>query len=138
MTKTRLLIPAAVLVCAILVAASTVTGMTHANRRHSEAPAVRAMVRNGTCQAKEIWFAPASGRVLFLCQTEHDPRLWGGWIVFIAQNNGTELIQPHEATVLVSSEAYWRGVIRRDRYMPMLNFPTILDHATDSLGIATP
>ena len=123
---------------AFVILAASVAGMTHANTKHAEAPLVRASVRQGMCQAKEIWFAPTSGRILFLCQMEQNPQLWGGWVVFVAQNNGTELIQPHEATVFIGSQTYWRGVIERDHYMLAFNFPAVLDHATDVLGVQTP
>ena len=114
-----------------------VAGTAHADTKHIEAPVVRASIRGGMCQGKEIWFAPKSGRILFLCQLETDPAVYGGWIVFVTQNGGTELIPPHEASVFTnSSRVYWQGVIERDGYMLALDFPTVLDHACDTLGIS--
>jgi len=64
--------------------------------------------------------------------------LWAGWPVFITANNGLELIEPHEATAFIASERYWRRTITADGYLPAINFPQVLDHATDALGIRTP
>jgi len=127
------------LCCLVFLAATViVTGMTHANTKHGEATLVRSSICNGLCQQKEVWFSPASGRILFLCQLESDPTLWAGWPVFIAANNGMELIEPHEATAFIANERYWRRTITADGYLPAVNFPQVLDHATDALGIRTP
>ena len=134
MTRKMTLIPVAFILCTLLA----IAGTAHANTKHSNARLVRSSICNGLCQQKEIWFAPASGRILFLCQLESDPVLWAGWPVFITANNGLELIEPHETTAFIASERYWRRTITADGYLPAINFPQVLDHATDALGIRTP
>ena len=57
MTKRWLIFPSMFVVLVILLVG--VAGMTHANSKHNEAPLVRASVRQGACQAREVWFAPA-------------------------------------------------------------------------------
>lgn len=112
-------------------------GAAHADVRHPEAPAIRSKISEGLCSAKHAYFAPPSGRVLFLCQLEDNPRLWGGWIIYVTQDNGSELLDPiHEATCFVSRKSYWDRMIVRDGYIPIVLYPEVLDHATDSLGIA--
>lgn len=109
-------------------------GQAHADVKHGEAPMIRAQVRRGLCGAKELWFHPPSGRVLILCQLEVDPQVWGGWIIYVAQNNGQELLPiGHEATCFVALEQYWRGVIEREGYLPIAQYPRVLDHVTDMI-----
>lgn len=120
----------------LALASLNVGSMHHANEKHIEATGVRAQVRNGLCQQKEIWFKPAAGKVLLLCQSEAEPSQWGGWIVYATQNRGKQLLpELHEATVFVSTEAYWRKVIKRDGYRRGILYPRVVDHVTDSLGI---
>jgi len=138
MTRKMVLVP--IIACLgigmLLLAIASLAGTEHADSKHSEAALVRSCVRQGLCQQKEVWFAPTSGRVLFLCQLEgQNNDLWAGWVVFVAANHGTELIDPCEATVFVSSEWYWRDKIKRDRYEMGFLYPRIVDHATDVLGI---
>ena len=124
----------------LVLASLGLRDMGHANAKHVESPAIRIAARQGACRAKELWFAPASGRVLILCELESmsPPENWGGWIVYVTQNNGSELVTPHEATCFVSTRGYWSYVVERDGYLPLANYPRLLDHVTDSLGLPLP
>ncbi|MFH1636592.1 MAG: hypothetical protein ABIG63_21635 [Chloroflexota bacterium] len=138
MTLIKTSIPLALAAVLFIVLSAAIMGREHADTKHLEAPIIRARIQQGLCMAKEVRFAPTSGRLLILCQLENDPALWGGWIVFLTQNNGTEMIPPHEATVFVAPWEYWDGVIKRNGYVLGAYFPAVLDHATDALGIPLP
>lgn len=98
----------------------------HANSRHIEAPLIREHYRNETCEATEMWYSIKRGTILILCGLPNS-KLWGGLIFRVTENNGQRWLGDncYEATAFTAKRSYWRRVIKRDKYAPIMNFPNI-------------
>ena len=99
---------------------------SHANSKHQGAPLIREHYRNETCEGTEMWYSVKRGTIMILCGLP-DSKLWGGLIFRVTENNGNSWLgdKCYEATAFTAKRSYWRRVISRDKYAPIMNFPNI-------------
>lgn len=108
-----------------------IANASHANSKHTEAPRLRAELRQRYDNDVEFWFSPRQGTVLALMKLGDNE--YGGLVHRVTENNGKRWLGRfcYECTAFIGSRNYWyggpgrRGVIKRDGYVPLWSVPDI-------------
>ena len=96
-------------------------------REHSEAPAIRAAFVEREPNAVEFYYSLGRGTVLALFSTEDGQ--WAGLVHRVTENQGAVWLadEGYECTAFVAERAYWDRVLKRDRYVPLVAYPSIME-----------
>jgi len=102
-----------------------VNNIEHANACHLEAEQIRAAFKSRYDNDIELYYSVTRGTILALLRIE-DNR-YGGIVWRVTENLGARWLDSecYECTAFIHSHAYWNRVLKRDRYMPLVAYPSI-------------
>lgn len=119
------------LFAALIVGVVCMLNTAHANRRHDEAPALRAVFRQSP-QGSEVYYSPTRGTILALFSIESvdsSPNKMGGIIWRVTENRGNGTVwlaeEAYECSAFIAERQYWNRVVKRDGYFPLVSYPNI-------------